>query len=184
LTVGSPRRRLHQPRCYQVKAVEQLLDLVTAAEHQRRRCVPVNLRDLGCLLAVEVAGGMREHQEAARRHSRPQPADDPGWVLLIGDEVQHRDQQHPDRPGKVQQPPHPRMAQDRLGLAQIGQHRNRGGVVGQQRAGVHMHHWVVIDIGHASVRRDRWATSWTLPWVGRPVPMSRNWRMPISAARK
>jgi hypothetical protein len=28
-----------------------------------------------------------------------------------------------------------------------------------------------------------WATSWTLPAVGMPVPMSRNWRMPASRAR-
>ena len=29
----------------------------------------------------------------------------------------------------------------------------------------------------------RWATSWVLSAVGRPVPMSRNCRMPASAAR-
>jgi hypothetical protein len=27
-----------------------------------------------------------------------------------------------------------------------------------------------------------WATSWTLPALGMPVPMSRNWRIPASAA--
>ena len=93
-----------------------------------------------------------------------------------------------DRLGQVE-----RVAQVRVGarivlrLAQVG--LEVGGAAlrraGQQRAGVHHHDRVVVDVDDPGRRaRCAWATSWVLSAVGMPVPMSRNCRMPASAARK
>ncbi len=154
LRVGAPRCRFHQSRLDQVEAVEEPLDLAAAAQHQRRGRLPVDLGDLRANVRVEVAGGMGDHQVAARRHRLPQPGHDPGRVLGLSDEMQNRDQQHRHRPGQVQQPPHVRVVEDRLRLAQVGQNGQGGGLVGQQRVGMRMDHRVVVDVDHPGVPRD------------------------------
>ncbi len=153
-TLWAPRRGLHQPRLQQLEATEEPLDLTAAARHQRRGRLLVDGGDLGCRLRMEVRGGMRQHQEAARRHRVPQPGHDPGRVLLVSEEMQDGDQQHRHRLGEVEQPSHLGMAEDHLGLSQVRQHGDRGGVVGQQRVGMHVHDRVVVDVGHAHIRRD------------------------------
>src|SRR6266545_8211735 len=75
-TVRTPRRRLHQPGRHQVEAVEEPFDLAAAAQHQRGGRLLVDPGDLGCLVGMEVGGGVGEHQEAARRDRVAEPGDD------------------------------------------------------------------------------------------------------------
>jgi hypothetical protein len=51
---------------------------------------------LGHLGRMEVAGAVRQRQERAGREPVTQSGDDPGRVLLVGDEVHDRDQQQRD----------------------------------------------------------------------------------------
>lgn len=41
---------------------------------------------------------------------------------------------------------------------------------------------VVVHVDHAGLGLAAWAISWTLPKVGMPEPMSRNWVTPWATA--
>jgi hypothetical protein len=102
-------------------------------------------------------------------------------VVGIGDQVQHDQQHHRDRPAQVQG--RRRTAQNLIDIAQIavqvgGRALRRAG---QQFPGVRQDRRIVVDVDDPGRRhgglRDQ------LLAVGSPVPMSRNCPMPHSTAR-
>lgn len=62
--------------------------------------------------------------------------------------VHDRHQQHPHRTAEVDRPQHGGIAQDRLRPAQIALDDGRAALALQQRAGVHQHHRIVVDVDH------------------------------------
>jgi hypothetical protein len=125
------------------------------AQHQRRGGPVVDrggLADGG--VGVKDTGPARQRQVAARRKRVRQSADDTSRILVIGHEMRDRDEQDSDWLAEVDQLPHPWVSQDRLGLAQVGQHDARVAVAGEQRAGMQMHDGTIIQGGNAHPRRD------------------------------
>jgi len=83
-------------------------------------------------------GGVGDREEAARGQRRGELGQDLGDQVGVGFEVQHRDQQQPDRLGQVQGGPEVWVAQDVTGPGEVGV--EVGGpplrVAGQQRTGM------------------------------------------------
>ncbi len=73
---------------------------------------------------------------------------------LFGDEVQHRDQQHGDRPVEVQSTHDLGMRQQRLRLAHVGLHDRAVAVVREQRAAVHQNDRIVVGVDHPGLGVD------------------------------
>jgi hypothetical protein len=106
----------------------------------------------------------------------------PGFrVLLLGEEVHDRDEQDRGRLAEVDQFPDVGVSQDRLGLAQVGQHDAGVPVAGEQGAGMHVRDRVIIHVDDPDVRRDLLGD--LVHITGIPVPTSMIWRMPAWPAR-
>jgi hypothetical protein len=130
---------------------------------------------------MALAGEMGQDQVAARRHPPREFGDDPGRVVGVRDPVQDGHEQDRDRPGEIDQLARAGVVEDPRGAADVlGDDREVGVMPGQQRPGVGEYHRVGVDV---STRASGWtclATSWVLPWLGRPAPRSMNWVMPAT----
>jgi hypothetical protein len=105
-------------------------------------------------LGMEVRGPVRQRQVTARRKPISQARDDAPRVLLIGAEVHDRDEQDPIGWLKVNQFLDVGVGQDRLGLAQVGQHNAGVPSASEQGAVMRVHDWVIIHVDDPDVRRD------------------------------
>jgi hypothetical protein len=104
-------------------------------------------------VGVEVVGRVRDHQVAAGRQPGDQPGHQPGRVLLVGDELQDRQQHQGHRPAEVQCPG--RSGQDGVRVVQVGLDvvaRTLPGAL-QQGLGMQQHDGVVVDVDDPAVRR-------------------------------
>jgi hypothetical protein len=109
-----------RPGFGQFQAVEEPGDLAVAAHDEGLLdglVVAVAALQLGHLLGLDVGGEVRQRQPAPRRHRLHEPSDDAGGVVLIGEEVRDRHQDHRDRTGEVERVGG--VFKDRFGIAQV-----------------------------------------------------------------
>src|SRR6202012_2544595 len=94
------------------------------------------------------AGGMGNADLTAGGQVGPIPGYQPPGVLLVADEMQHRDHEQADRLVKVNEVTQVRVAEDRVWIAQVRVDVSGGtpGVADQESAGVGEHDWVVVDV--------------------------------------
>jgi hypothetical protein len=97
---------------------------------------------------------MGDRDVAARGQRVTERRDDPWRVVVLGEEVQHGDEQHGDRLTEVEVGPYVGVGQDARGLAGVPSDGDGPLVAGQQSPGVNQHDLVVIDVDHPRVRVD------------------------------
>src|ERR1700761_597876 len=89
--IGPPVMQCHHTRLDDLQGTEQPPDLILAAQRGLLVDQLVSLTDdLTHRLCLDVAGRMRDHQEAAGHGGTHQPGHDLLRLLVIRDEVQHR----------------------------------------------------------------------------------------------
>jgi hypothetical protein len=107
------------------------------------------------VIGVEVAGGVRKHQQAAGRQHLAVGREHARRVLLLGHEVHHRHQHQGHRLVEVDQLADGGVFDDGARLAHVAEEEAGVARPGQPGAGVGRHDRVVVDVGDADVRRDR-----------------------------
>jgi D-alanine-D-alanine ligase len=154
--VGPPLVELHHAGRHEVQPVEEAHGLRVGAAGLRRLHVLVVLpRAFGDDIGVDVGRGMGEGQVAARRGGRDGPGHDPVRVLIVGDQVQHADEEDGDRLAEVERLG--RLLQDRRRVLQVGVQVGAGAFrrTGQQRPGVREHDGIVVHVDDPAFRGHR-----------------------------
>ncbi|SNQ49285.1 hypothetical protein FRACA_3160004 [Frankia canadensis] len=140
----------------ELQAVEEPGDLLPAAQLHRDAPVPVGLRRLPVRRRVEVGGRMGEGEVAAGGQGVEQGADDAERVLVVGEEVQDRDDRQGDRLGQVERVAQLGRGEDRLDVVQVRVEVGgaAAGAARQQGAGVSEDDRIVVGVDDAGFRGD------------------------------
>ena len=118
----------------------------------RRRGALVEPAVLGRPVGLLAGRRVREGQVAPGRHRVPEPGHQPGRVVLVRHEVQHRDHEHRGRPAQVEHRPYGRVGQHRVRVAQVRLHDRGPVVAGEDRVRVLDRDRVVVDVHDRGVR--------------------------------
>jgi hypothetical protein len=117
--------------------------------------LPVGALEAAHARRVVLGRDVGGEQVAARGERAEQGGDHPGRIVGVGQEVQDRDEDEPDRPAQVERPGHDRAGQDLLRVPQVPAEIGglAAGRAGQQGVGVGEHDRVVVHVDHPGVRR-------------------------------
>ena len=141
-----------EPWLYEFETVEEAADLLLAARPYVAG-LPVGRERPGVHIARQVIpGDVGDHEVATRAERVFEGSDDPGWVFLIGNEVQDLQEKHRDRLREVEMLADVRQAQQFPGLAEVGLHDDDLLRLGEQGVSVGDHDRVAVDVGHLRVR--------------------------------
>ena len=144
----------HQAWLDQLEVPEEAEDAVPGAGQDRLARPLVDLhRTLGRrLVGKEFAANVADHQVAAGHKRVAHPRDDAVRVVVLGDEVQDREQDHRDRPAEVQVLAQDGIREQFARPPEVGRHDDRLVPLGEQRLTVPHDDRVVIDVADAHLR--------------------------------
>jgi hypothetical protein len=152
--IRAPLRGAHQPRRHQVEPGEEAQHLLAGAVRQRLGQHRVEPGHPGPGPAgVPVKARVGEGQVASGRNGPAKPRHHTPWVVLVGDAVQQRDEQHANGLAEVKRLGG--LGDDRGHVPGVRVQVGDAAGAGEQPAGRVEHHRVVIGVHDPRLRGDR-----------------------------
>jgi hypothetical protein len=149
--VRAPVGDIHQPRRHGLQPRHKLADVLGCAGLPRQPNLSSHLVML-VRRCPRFPDALREREEAAGGERAGRRGQHAGSYGIIGNRVQHRQEQHGNRLAEVDQAAYIRMSQDVMRPGHVRHDHCRAAVLRQQRSAVCQHHGVVVDIDHARIR--------------------------------